>query len=41
MWPSRAGSVDAVEAALRAGGIDVRRHGATLALRGAAFRGAL
>ncbi len=32
-----AGSVDAVEAALRAGGLDVRRQEATLALRGAAF----
>ena len=32
-----AGSVDAVEAALRAGGLDVRRHQATLALQGAEF----
>ena len=32
-----AGSVDAVEAALRAGGLDVRRHETTLALRGAEF----
>ena len=32
-----AGSVDSVEAALRAGGLDVRRHQATLALRGAGF----
>jgi len=32
-----AGSIDTVEAALRAGGLDVRRHEATLALRGAAF----
>ena len=32
-----AGSVDAVEAALRAGGLEVRRQEATLALRGAAF----
>ena len=32
-----AGSVDAVEAALRAGGLDVRRHEATLALRGADY----
>ena len=32
-----AGSVDAVEAALCAGGLDVRRHGPTLALRGAGF----
>ena len=32
-----AGSVDAVEASLRAGGLEVRRRDATLALRGAAF----
>ena len=32
-----AGSVDAVEAALRAGGLDVRRQAATLQLRGEAF----